>query len=117
MVFFHGVFLALFFFSSTLTSIRSCSGHASLIIQEGHARAGQTPQPRRDGQNPDPDSSKHWLEEEEMFRGKPLVEVIRCPDVGVAVGVSVVVAKRGESCSAFWPCRRLCRNVAKREAT
>jgi hypothetical protein len=40
-----------------------------------------------------------------MFRGKPLVEVIRCPAVGVAVGVAIVgevsvdlvVAKRGES--------------------
>jgi hypothetical protein len=38
--------------------MRSCNGHVPLIIQEGRARAGQIPQPRRDGQNPDPDSSK-----------------------------------------------------------
>jgi hypothetical protein len=30
-----------------LTSLRSCNGHAPLIIQEGPARAGQKVQPRR----------------------------------------------------------------------
>jgi hypothetical protein len=39
--------------------VGSCNGHAPLIIQEGRARDGQIPQPRRDGQSPDPDSFKH----------------------------------------------------------
>jgi hypothetical protein len=52
--------------SFTLTSMRSCNGHVPLIIQEGHARAGQIPQPGQDGQNPNPDSSKHWWKKE-MF--------------------------------------------------
>jgi hypothetical protein len=63
---------SLLFYFSTLTSVRSCNGHAPPIIQEGRARAGQIPQPRRDGQNPEPDSSKHWWKEEELFVGKPI---------------------------------------------
>jgi hypothetical protein len=50
---------SLLFSSILLTSMRSCNEHAPLIIQEGRARAGQIPQPRRDGQSPDLDSSKH----------------------------------------------------------
>jgi hypothetical protein len=45
--------------SHLLTSLRSCNGHAPLIIQEGRARAGQNVQRRRDGQNSDLNSTKH----------------------------------------------------------
>jgi hypothetical protein len=38
--------------------LRSCNGHAPLIIQEGRAHAGQNVQPCRDGQSSDLDSSK-----------------------------------------------------------
>ena len=68
---FTNYFLFLFFFlflsfflpdslpfsSVLLTSVRPCNGHVPPIIQEGRARAGQIPQPRRDGQSPDPNSS------------------------------------------------------------
>jgi hypothetical protein len=40
------------------TSMRSCKGHALLIIQEGRARAGQEVQPRRVGPCAAPNSSK-----------------------------------------------------------
>jgi hypothetical protein len=32
------------------TFLRSCNGHAPLLVQEGRALAGQNVQPRRDGQ-------------------------------------------------------------------
>jgi hypothetical protein len=68
------LFLAssLLFFSSTLTSMRSCNGHAPLIIQEGRARARQIPQPRQDGHESNPDSSKHWWKEEENVHRKAI---------------------------------------------
>jgi hypothetical protein len=50
-------FSSLLFSSTLLTSARSCNRHVPPIIQEGRARAGQIPQPRRDGQSPDPNSS------------------------------------------------------------
>jgi hypothetical protein len=43
-------FLPVLFHPRFLTSMRSCNGHAPLIIQEGCARAGQNVQPRRVGQ-------------------------------------------------------------------
>jgi hypothetical protein len=42
---------------SFLTSLRSCNGHAPLIIQEGRARAGQRVQPHRVGHCATPNSS------------------------------------------------------------
>jgi hypothetical protein len=57
--FFFPLFLldSLLFSSTLLTSARSCNGHAPPINQEGRARAGQIPQPRQDGQSPNPNSS------------------------------------------------------------
>jgi hypothetical protein len=57
----------LLFSSILLTSVRSCNGHAPLIIQEGRDRAGQIPQPRLDGQSPDPDSSEHSKGRKERY--------------------------------------------------
>jgi hypothetical protein len=45
--FFSFLMILLFLFP---TDLRSCNGHAPLLVQEGRARAGQNVQQRRDGQ-------------------------------------------------------------------
>jgi hypothetical protein len=63
----HACFFPCSFFSSLPTSLRSCNGHAPLLIQKGRARAGQEVTPRRVGPCATPNSSLALREGERMF--------------------------------------------------